>query len=759
MGKLILRYSAFTIVAPVLILLFISARAAEQEILYNAFKGIEKATSLKVELKDPFINFDRRFEISEMRFLRGAETVARASGISGNYLGDSVDILIDNLSLAADKRFIEQFRPPDDGTGGKKKKRRQKKTIRAYVRGIECLVDNDDIFTQNQSFTLKGTNVDIVGKSIRSLSSELVWGDATFDITVRRPDNDTTIVAFKCQNISISQLLAIRQAYDYLKARKLGVSGNCAVSGEIELYKWKVARYMITLNPRGCEITSSAYSATITGVSGFIEVTKDKITAETIRGNFNGGAVSLSGSYDLTNESGEASLLFERLRLNNELLLKMPDKFHNTLKDFSLDVNTAGLIKLTLGAEARASGAITILDGTASYVPVPVPIKQARGDITFSAAKGSYEVTINSLSGQVEKDISLHEENKVSLHGLVKNDSVKIAIDFLNFALDGGFYKQLTPQLKEVFEDLGLGAAGNLQVEVESKNEETSFTAFMRAYSFALRKAHIDKGSGLLWANGILDKGKLSIMTGSLYLNSVFIDKYELREASSYFEYSGSENKVTISEFRASGYQGMLKAHVTYFPKEQKIKASAYLNDIDVGNFLRSARKSDSKMFKAKLSLSIDDLAYDLKAKTAFGSGNIRLTDIDFGEIPTIAKILTAIFSVDLPTSNISVYKYGSANFRLTGDKFFCKSYIIANDSLSLYGYGWIDFDGNIELRVKDERTRFRGIFAILFPVDIIINEFQKATRAFAVTGKLKKPNVSIMAIPSLHKDPAWLED
>ncbi len=438
--------------------------------------------------------------------------------------------------------------------------------------------------------------------------------------------------------------------------------------------------------------------------------------------------------------------------------------------DLSIDARSVPLddrLKKAFGEEVRKTWDLL---APAGAIDARVQLTKEKGkDFSYAAtlrARGNairhadFPVPVSDLDGEIEITPGLvrlrHVTGKargarVGAHGMISGDAIEIDLDASGVTIDPELTSMLPPEAGDFLKQLKLGGVVGFMAGYRSKpGGQKQFTMDLKLSKGSVDiDPRIEEIEGHVALEGFYDKELL--LRGPISVSSAMVAGKRLADVGASLNVKGS--KVNFVNIKATAYGGLVAGKS--FSVDTKTGdfycESLTVDRLDLHEYSLDTQGYAKKALGGKASLSIQDLAGRASdAKTITGKGRLSIHDGVLWDVPMFVSLFT-LNPQELFKSK-QQFDTGAVDFEIKDRKFAIDKLSFSSESVSLFGRGSVDFDGNLDLVLKT-KTGFFGIDFL--PINLVTGLFDELKGAFhgvAVTGTFEKPETSQKLFPGIGK-------
>lgn len=507
------------------------------------------------------------------------------------------------------------------------------------------------------------------------------------------------------------------------------------------------------LNFRDAHLNYRLFPYKLENATGELHIHLPKVEVKRVIAISHGGRIEISGLAELT--SDDMALDFN-IRTRG---IPLDSKFRAALRTRPLELFDAfrarGRIDVDWhltkapGHEPRHEFVGMIAKGACEFRACPIPVQEIEGLVDGVIDDPTLVVNIHNVSGQ-------YEGAKLRLSGQLREDATSSKVDLelraVGLDINERLYSLMPREVTSVLSKIKLRGQtnlnGNYQRHTQGKNSSTSFTLSLGLSGAALDlDLKMEELEGWIWLTGTARNEEPIAVMGTADLSNARVQGKKLSRLSTSFNfYNDSLHVLTILGY---AYDGTLTGKFNINTATGEYSGCFRASNIDLGELRLDTEAYSKRRVSGRLNMEIADL----KGKTGdrasvSGKGKLQVWDGYLWDVPLFLKV----FSLD-PTkfAKKSQFDVGDVQFELSGGKVNLDSVVFRSDDAILFGGGVLDFDWNLDLRLKLE-SKILGDFWLFKPVDFIINNLSGAFWGIEVKGPFENPQVDWKLIPGLRK-------
>lgn len=481
------------------------------------------------------------------------------------------------------------------------------------------------------------------------------------------------------------------------------------------------------------------YSNVTGKVLGTVENDVAVITLDEVRVPAGNGYVVLSGNCGwLAGSSGDCSIKmeFENFLIDEQSLKDFPESIAAEIRkhvDYGI-VNG----KVTIGGQKDSVVATVDLTLTNAAVRISEkekPLKILKAGLNGTVRKGSKLMNITNAVVQAES-------GSLVIDGKIANDTEwHIKAGSLELFAEG--IPILPPSISEKVKKAGLKGKISGDLEVKQKENGTGISGYLQFEELSSVEGNFSKGSGNLWIAGSVANHR-DYLSGRFEARNVVWAGHDIKNLSAAFIFS--DNSIKIEKIIGIVYGGAISGRAEVNTDTGEMKGDISIYGIALADLAGKSPKYAGKTITGigQLMLNFSGIAGDSKRLSA--SGTMQMFDANLIDVPLVATLFTLDF---LKMAKGEKFKTIVSTFDIKGTVIHLNSLIFASESSEVIGRGTVDFDGNLDLRLKSE-TQLLGGFFLFKPVEFVINQMKDAFYGVEVKGTIDDPKVQSKLIPGL---------
>lgn len=549
--------------------------------------------------------------------------------------------------------------------------------------------------------------------------------------------------------------------YEALPPRAKQVVDAFAATGMIDAYarvfknagEREEIQVDLHLNFRDAHLNYRLFPYKLENASGELHLRLPKVEVKRVAAFSNGGQIELSGLVELTPDDMALDL---NIRARG---LPLDSKFRAALRTRPLELFDAFRVRGRIDADwhlTRAPGheprhefVAAIVRGGCEFRACPIPFEDIEGFVDGVIDEPTVVLNIRDLSGR-------HEKAKVRLSGQWREDAAGSKVDLevraVGLDIHERLYSRMPREVAGVLSKLRLRGQtnlnGNYRRQSQGQSTSTSFTLALGLSAAALDlDVKMEEIEGRVWMTGSARNEEPVVVMGTADLSNARVQGKKLSRLSASFNFCNSSlNFLTILGY---AYDGTVTGKFNLDTETGEYSGSFRASNIDLAELRLETEAYSKRRVSGRANVELVDLRGRVGDRASVrGKGKLQVWDGYLWEVPLFVKV----FSLD-PTKFAakSQFDVGDVQFELTGGKINLDSVVFRSEDAILFGGGALDFDWNLDLRLKLE-SKILGDFWLFRPVDFIINNLSGAFWGIEVKGPFENPQVDWKLIPGLRK-------
>lgn len=509
----------------------------------------------------------------------------------------------------------------------------------------------------------------------------------------------------------------------------------------------------LNLSFREAHLNYKLFPYKLENATGELHLHLPKVEVKRVVANSNGGRIEISGLAELTPD--DMALDFN-IRTRG---LPLDSKFRAALRRRALELFDAfrarGRIDMDWhltkapGCEPRHEFVGMIARGACEFRACPIPFQDIDGFVDGVIDDPTLIINIHNVSGR-------YEGARVRLSGRLREDGTSSKVDLelraVGLDINERLYSLMPKEVTSVLSKIKLRGQtninGNYQRHTQGGNSSTGFALSLGLSGAALGlDLKMEELEGRVWLTGTARNEEPIAVMGTADLSNARVQGKKLSRLSTSFNFYNDElHFLTILGY---AYDGTLTGKFNINTATGEYSGQFRASNVDLGELRLDTETYSKRRVSGRLNMEIADL----KGKTGDrgsvrGKGKLQVWDGYLWDVPLFLKV----FSLD-PTkfAKKSQFDVSDVQFELTGGKVNLDSVVFRSEDAILFGGGVLDFDWNLDLRLKLE-SKILGDFWLFKPVDFIINNLSGAFWGMEVKGPFENPQVDWKLIPGLRK-------
>lgn len=506
-------------------------------------------------------------------------------------------------------------------------------------------------------------------------------------------------------------------------------------------------KYTFSLNVEKGELHVAELNHNYSGVSGRVEGTIEndipEITLDSVRVRAGNGAVVLSGKCGwIGGSSSECSIkmVFDNFLVDEQGLKNFPDDIAAEISKYVNYAMVNGTV--TIAGEKDAISATVDLSLTNAEVKISEtekPLKLAKAGLNGVIRKGTKQLNITNAEVPAE-------HGSLVIDGKITNDTEwHIKAGSLEIFAEG--IPVLPISISEKVKKAGLKGKISGDLEIKQKENGTGISGFLQFEELSSVEANFSRGSGNLWIAGNVANHR-DYLSGRFEARNLIWAGHDIKNLSASFIFS--ENSIKIEKIIGIVYGGAISGRAEVNTDTGEMKGDISVYGIALADLAGKSPKYAGKTITGigQLTLNFSGVAGD--SKRLAGSGSMQMFDANLIDVP----VVSTLFTLDvLKMAKGEKFKTIVSTFEIKGTVVHLHSLIFASESSEVLGRGTVDFEGNLDLRLKSD-TQLLGGFFLFKPVEFVINQMKDAFYGVEVKGTIDEPKVQSKLIPGLSGGP-----
>jgi len=437
----------------------------------------------------------------------------------------------------------------------------------------------------------------------------------------------------------------------------------------------------------------------ITDVTGLITIDPEQLTVIDVQGWRDQTAVNVSGTVRWRRQPPQARIVLTtgQFDLDQALRDALPERFRQA---WSL-LQPKGKISLTTRIEYPGPGGVprpthqTVIEALGdevTYAKFPLALQDVRGRIVLTDRQIRLE-EITARHGQAE----LNLDGRFDLAGPDRQATLRI--EARNMTFGQALYEALPWRMRRVWRacqpegtfDLLLDRLTYRRLGDQSPEWRFDGCLSMRdgRLKIGLPCTHLTgsiRGTGQ--ARG---RGEGFGIDARLQVASATVRGYDLRNVSARLRKPASSSLVTLDDFSAQAYGGMIlgSCQVVFGRRGTKYALTLVADDIELASFLNATRKGQPKRTdlagRVRANLFLSGTVGDLSSRR--GGGQIRIDRARMARLPLILSVLRA---ANLTEQDGSSAQDAAFEFYLIADRLKFEQITLRGPGFRILGAGWV---------------------------------------------------------------------
>ncbi len=419
--------------------------------------------------------------------------------------------------------------------------------------------------------------------------------------------------------------------------------------------------------------------------------------------------------------------------------MRMREALGDTGKDLWKRLRPGGIVDIDWHVRKRGgedvvhAGTVRLLGCRVKYDEIPLPLSEVTGEVRYRPER----IELHSLRGKCG-------EAEVSLEGSLEEATARIGVRTVGLKLRPEVVGALPREVRRIIHSLKLEGSLNAEVDLRIHHgEERKMDGWI-----ALK---ITDGTilGDVRVENILGDARLEVyvrgeeteLRGPLRFTQATILGKDVQRLSCSLTKTGEVFRFL--NIQGSFYDGVLTGWMKVDTESDLFSGDLRLAHMDLASYSRSTEAfGTSEPPEGKVDVEIHDLEGNAAdSSTIRGSGKITISQGRLWRVPVFA----GLFSLD-PTKwgGKPVFDAGSIYFDIADRKVKIRTLGFEGKGTSIVGKGSVDFDGNLDLKLRMESGSLFGIDFFLFRIPVqVVDLLRNAILPIKVTGTLDDPKVN----------------
>lgn len=385
------------------------------------------------------------------------------------------------------------------------------------------------------------------------------------------------------------------------------------------------------------------------------------------------------------------------------------------------------------------------------YELFPYPVECTGGGLIFRPGR----TDMRDIEGY-------HGETRVALNGVVNSPkdgdlNVDIDVDFNQLVWEDDFLGALSPRLQTGLKKVNVTGPLDLQFHVEYDRPQGKAGTTRYDGDFEFNDNDVSFGldfkelQGKLHFDGsILSQGGGFVMLGESDVDHVVVWDREFTDLKTEFAYSSE--RLEIHKIYGRNYGGKVGGNVEFdFGDETQGKKTTYkgglrFTGMNVGLLSEDLRKRNPD---ARLAAAVHFEGDTSSPKTITGDGFVNMDDVNLWSVPFFSPLFNLLTLNDIADTK---FRQADVYFTMADGAFDFNEMDFNSNSIDFVGDGTMKFDGDLDLnlRLAVAPKVLRAIPGLGALSTVLINEVLRAVVSADVKGNIRKPEVSIKALPAV---------
>ncbi len=472
-------------------------------------------------------------------------------------------------------------------------------------------------------------------------------------------------------------------------------------------------------------------------VAGDFLLDSPNVLVRRLVGRDGDSAIDISGRIDdLVGDAAIDLLIFAKgLPLDARLRDALPAEPRKTWEQF----DPSGTVDLTWRlrkekgkepahrAHARARGA------SVTYRELPLRVTDIEGDIELEPGL----VRLNDLTGKARGAV-------VEAHGEVRGDTVELHLGAAGLKLDDPVKEALPREIGGLLKEMRLGGVASFTAGIKLLK---SGRKILERLDLRLTQGVIDTEprftglEGSVGLTGTLD-GEPRLM-GFLNFSRAVVAGKRVTDLAASVNVIGA--RVNFVNIKAGAYGGVVSSPSFFIDtRTGDLGGSFHVDRLDMREYALDTSGFSRRTLAGKASLELSDLSgkaadpATLKAK-----GRLMIREAFLWDIPVFLSVFQLNPQDVFKAKN--QFDAGVLDFVIRERKFDIDNLAFTSQNVSLVGKGWINFDGEMSLRMKPSSGPLLGIDILpLNAIKEIFNIFASPLMGVHVSGTFESPKVKV---------------
>lgn len=394
------------------------------------------------------------------------------------------------------------------------------------------------------------------------------------------------------------------------------------------------------------------------------------------------------------------------------------------------------------GAEPEHRGVARLHHCRAFYREVPLWVTGITGEVHYASDR----ILLRHLEGRCE-------DAHVRIDGEVTDRVLRTRVETVGLKLTSGVRKALPKEVRDILETLKLQGTVSVDMQLEVKKGD---------------RREIEVGVALKLKDGLIDTDvkienieqgqanftvfineKGTVLYGPIRIARARIEGKQVTDLSCSLNKAGS--RLHFVNLQGRAYGGAVTGSFMIDTETKDYGGDFAVDRLDLREYsldTESVKKRRRAPPIGKASVEIRNLRGNGSGiETLTGSGKLTITEGELWTVPVFIDIM----SLD-PTKwgKTRVFSAGTVYFDIAEKKFTVRTLAFQGEDVALLGKGTVDFDGNLDLKLRIESGSILGIDFILFKLPVrILDFFRDSFAGIRVRGTFEEPKVKAEFFPS----------
>ncbi len=375
----------------------------------------------------------------------------------------------------------------------------------------------------------------------------------------------------------------------------------------------------------------------------------------------------------------------------------------------------------------------------ALYKEVPLWVTDITGEVVLDR---SGRVEFRHVQG-------VCSDARVSLDGALSHEVLDLRLGVVGLPLDPEVRKAMPKPVRDILDTLKLEGTVSVEMQLavprgEPKERETRVLVAMKMprgrINTDIKIENIEQAQANL---EVFVGPKGTELRGPVRIGRARIEGKEISDVSCSLLKTGSV--LRFVHLQGTGYGGTVTGTFKIDVDTKEFEGEFAADRLDLYEYTSDSEKvkkglRDPLQGKAMLELR------NLRGKggdssTITGTGKLVITDAKLFPIPAVASIMRLDI---MGWGSEQVISAATVHFAIRDRKFACSSVTMQGAGVSILGKGSVDFDGNIDFKLKMQSGGLLGIEFILFQIPVrLLDLLRDSLLPIRVTGTLEEPKIN----------------